>query len=84
MQRIHLLHYQEDIHLHQLEMQIALDIQTSLIGTNSLLVVNHQIKPEIIFWKSLTRVQPHVDGIPNYMHGGNLSKVTTSHPYQNV
>ena len=47
MQWIHLLHYQEYLQLHHLDIQIALDIQTPLIGTNALLVVHHISNPEI-------------------------------------
>ena len=47
MQQINFLHYQEDLHLHHLEMKIALDSQTTLIGTNAVLSVHHLIKTEI-------------------------------------
>ena len=47
MKLIHLLNYQEDLHLHHLEMQIALEIQTLLIRDNALLTVHYLRKPEI-------------------------------------
>ena len=45
MQRIHFLHYQEDLHLYRLEMQISLDSQTLLIGTNAVLALRHISNP---------------------------------------
>ena len=47
MKRIHFLHYQEDMHLHQPEIQIALDTQNMLIRINALLTVHHTRMPEI-------------------------------------
>ena len=45
MQRIHFLHYQEDLHLYRLEMKISLDSQTLLIGTNAVLTLRHFRNP---------------------------------------
>ena len=47
MQQIHFLHYQENLHLHNPEMQTALDSQTPMIGTNVVLLVHHLSNPEM-------------------------------------
>ena len=44
--QINFIPYQDDLHLHCLEMQISMDIQTLLIRTNAVFSVHDLIKPE--------------------------------------
>ena len=74
----HSLHYQEDLNLHHMKIKIILDIQIPFIVKNAVLAVHHLSKPE------MNLAQPHVCGITTSLHGGILSKETTSHTYQTV
>ena len=47
MQQIHFLHYQEDLHLYHLEIQISLDSQTLFIVANEVLALHHLSNTEM-------------------------------------